>query len=149
MNIWVDADACPVVIREVLIKASQRTLVPLIFVANQHISVPPNAHISSLQVSAGFDVADDEIVKRCAVNDLVITDDIPLAAEILAKDGLAVNFRGEAYDKATIKATLTMRDFMDQIRASGERTGGPKPFSARDKMNFANQIDRMLASRKI
>jgi uncharacterized protein YaiI (UPF0178 family) len=107
-----------------------------------------SAHfLTSLQVSAGFDVADDEIVKRCNANDLVITDDIPLAAEILAKDGLAVNFRGQAYDKATIKATLTMRDFMDQIRASGERTGGPKSFSAKDKMNFANQIDRILATR--
>lgn len=147
MQIWVDADACPTVIKELLIKASQRTMVPLTFVANQPISVPPNAHITSLQVSAGFDVADDEIVKRCNANDLVITGDIPLAAEILAKDGLAVNFRGEAYDKATIKATLTMRDFMDQIRASGERTGGPKAFSAKDKMNFANQIDRILAAR--
>ncbi|MFQ3250660.1 YaiI/YqxD family protein [Glaciecola sp.] len=147
MQIWVDADACPLVIKEVLIKASQRTLVPLTFVANQYISVPPNAHITSLQVSAGFDVADDEIVKRCQPNDLVITGDIPLAAEIIAKDGLAVNFRGEAYDKATIKATLTMRDFMDQIRASGERTGGPKAFSAKDKMNFANQIDRILSAR--
>jgi len=148
MQIWVDADACPTVIRELLVKASQRTMVPLTFVANQHIAVPPNAHITSLQVSAGFDVADDEIVKRCNANDLVITGDIPLAAEILAKDGLAVNFRGEAYDKATIKATLTMRDFMDQIRASGERTGGPKAFSAKDKMNFANQIDRILAARQ-
>ncbi len=147
MQIWVDADACPTVIREMLIKASQRTMVPLTFVANQPISVPPNAHITSLQVSAGFDVADDEIVKRCNANDLVITGDIPLAAEILAKDALAVNFRGEAYDKATIKAILTMRDFMDQIRASGERTGGPKAFSAKDKMNFANQIDRILAAR--
>lgn len=147
MQIWVDADACPIVIKEVLIKASQRTMVPLTFVANQHISVPPNAHITSLQVSAGFDVADDEIVKRCQANDLVITGDIPLAAEIIAKDGLAVNFRGEAYDKATIKATLTMRDFMDQIRASGERTVGPKAFSAKDKMNFANQIDRILSAR--
>lgn len=147
MQIWVDADACPTVIRELLIKASQRTMVPLTFVANQPISVPPNAHITSLQVSSGFDVADDEIVKRCSANDLVITGDIPLAAEILAKDGLAVNFRGEAYDKATIKAILTMRDFMDQIRASGERTGGPKAFSAKDKMNFANQIDRLLRAR--
>jgi uncharacterized protein YaiI (UPF0178 family) len=147
MHIWVDADACPVVIKEVLIKASQRTMVPLTFVANQHISVPPNAHITSLQVSAGFDVADDEIVKRCQAKDLVITGDIPLAAEIIEKNGLAVNFRGEAYDKATIKATLTMRDFMDQIRASGERTGGPKAFSAKDKMNFANQIDRILSAR--
>lgn len=147
MQIWVDADACPTVIRELLIKASQRTMVPLTFVANQPISVPPNAHITSLQVSSGFDVADDEIVKRCSANDLVITGDIPLAAEILAKDGLAVNFRGEAYDKATIKAILTMRDFMDQIRASGERTGGPKAFSVKDKMNFANQIDRLLRAR--
>jgi uncharacterized protein YaiI (UPF0178 family) len=136
------------VVREILIKASQRTLVPLTFVANQHVPVPPNAHISSLRVSAGFDVADDEIVKRCEANDLVITGDIPLASEILAKDALAVDFRGDAYDKASIKATLVMRDFMDQMRASGERTGGPKSFSAKDKMNFANQIDRILASRK-
>jgi uncharacterized protein YaiI (UPF0178 family) len=147
MQIWVDADACPIVVKEVLVKASQRTLVPLTFVANQAISVPPNSHITSLQVSAGFDVADDEIVKRCKSGDLVITGDIPLAAEVIAKGGLAVNFRGEAYDKATIKATLTMRDFMDQIRASGERTGGPKAFTAKDKMNFANQIDRILSAR--
>jgi uncharacterized protein YaiI (UPF0178 family) len=145
MHIWVDADACPGVIREVLVKASQRTSVPLTFVANQHIPVPPNAHINSLRVSSGFDVADDEIVKRCEKQHLVITGDIPLAAEILEKGGQAINFRGEAYDNATIKATLTMRDFMDQIRASGERTGGPKAFSAKDKMNFANQLDRILA----
>jgi uncharacterized protein YaiI (UPF0178 family) len=145
MHIWVDADACPGVIREVLVKASQRTSVPLTFVANQHIPVPPNAHINSLRVSSGFDVADDEIVKRCEKHQLVITGDIPLAAEILDKGGQAINFRGEAYDNATIKAALTMRDFMDQIRASGERTGGPKAFSAKDKMNFANQLDRILA----
>ncbi|MBF7072760.1 YaiI/YqxD family protein [Glaciecola sp. MH2013] len=146
MHIWVDADACPGVIREVLVKASQRTSIPLTFVANQHVPVPPNAHINSLRVSSGFDVADDEIVQRCEPNDLVITGDIPLAAEILEKGGQAVNFRGEAYDNATIKATLTMRDFMDQIRASGERTGGPKAFTAKDKMNFANQLDRIIAA---
>lgn len=148
MHIWVDADACPGVIREVLVKASQRTSIPLTFVANQHIPVPPNAHITSLRVSSGFDVADDEIVLRCEPRDLVITGDIPLAAEVLEKGGQAINFRGEAYDNATIKATLTMRDFMDTIRASGERTGGPKAFSPKDKMNFANQLDRIIASSK-
>lgn len=146
MHIWVDADACPVVVREILYKASQRTLVPLTMVANQHIPVPPNQHINSLRVSSGFDVADDEIVQRCQVGDLVVTNDIPLAAEVIEKGVAAISFKGNAYDKDTIKATLTMRDFMDTIRASGEHTGGPKAFSAKDKMNFANQLDRWLSS---
>jgi len=146
MHIWVDADACPVLIREVLYKASQRTSVALTMVANQYIPVPPNQHINCLVVSAGFDVADDEIVQRCCTEDLVVTNDIPLAAEAIEKGATVINFRGESYDKDTIKATLTMRDFMDTIRASGERTGGPSPFSSKDKMNFANQLDRVLAT---
>lgn len=148
MQIWVDADACPVVVREVLYKASQRTLVPLTMVANQHVPVPPNQHITSLRVSSGFDVADDEIVLRCQPGDLVVTNDIPLAAEVIEKNVEAINFKGVAYDKSSIKATLTMRDFMDTMRASGERTGGPKSYSSRDKMNFANQVDRWLAQAK-
>ncbi len=147
MHIWVDADACPAVIRDILVKASRRTQVPLTFVANQHIPVPPDKHIQSLRVSAGFDVADDEIVKRVESGDIVITSDIPLASDVLAKNAYAINNRGEEFDKSSIKSRLIMRDFMDTMRASGEHTGGPKSFSQRDKQNFANALDRLLAQR--
>lgn len=146
MHIWVDADACPSVVKEILFRASRRTKVPLTLVANHAMPVPPDRHINRVQVSSGFDAADDEIVSRCQSGDLVITSDIPLAAQILEKGGKALNPRGDEYDKSSIRAMLTMRDFMDTLRSSGEHTGGPKAFSQQNKQAFANALDRILAS---
>lgn len=144
MHIWVDADACPAVIKDILFKAARRTKLPLSLVANHFMSVPPDKHITLTQVPSGFDAADDYIVEKCVAGDLVITNDIPLAADVLAKNALALNNRGEEYDKSSIKQILGMRDFMDTMRSSGEHTGGPKAFSQRDKQNFANALDRLL-----
>jgi len=144
MHIWVDADACPAVIKEILFKAARRTKLPLSLVANHSMSVPPDKHITLTQVPSGFDAADDYIVEKCEAGDLVITNDIPLAADVLGKNALALNNRGEEYDKSSIKQILGMRDFMDTMRSSGEHTGGPKAFSQRDKQNFANALDRLL-----
>ncbi|GFD67961.1 UPF0178 protein [Alteromonas sp. KUL156] len=144
MHIWVDADACPAVIKDILFKAARRTKLPLSLVANHSMSVPPDKHITLTQVPSGFDAADDYIVEKCEAGDLVITNDIPLAADVLAKNALALNNRGEEYDKSSIKQILGMRDFMDTMRSSGEHTGGPKAFSQRDKQNFANALDRLL-----
>lgn len=146
MNIWVDADACPVVIKEILFRAADRTRIALTLVANQPISVPRSKYIRTVQVASGFDVADDEIVKRVAAGDIVITADIPLAAEAIAKGAHALNPRGELYTKENIGARLNMRDFMDTMRASGINTGGPPPISRSDRMAFANHLDRLLAS---
>ena len=145
MRIWVDADACPVVIKEILYRAAKRTGTELTLVANQPLSVPPSPLIKTVQVGAGFDVADDEIVKRAEVGDLVITADIPLAAEIIEKGAHALNPRGELYTTENIKARLNMRDFMDTLRGSGIQTGGPKEFSQSDRQAFANALDRLLA----
>jgi uncharacterized protein YaiI (UPF0178 family) len=145
MRIWVDADACPVVIKEILYRAAKRTGTELTLVANQPLSVPPSSLIRTVQVGAGFDVADDEIVKRAEVGDLVITADIPLAAEIIEKGAHALNPRGELYTTENIKARLNMRDFMDTLRGSGIQTGGPKEFSQSDRQAFANALDRLLA----
>ena len=144
MHIWVDADACPAVIKDILFKAARRTKLPLSLVANHSMSVPPDKHITLTQVPSGFDAADDYIVEKCEAGDLVITNDIPLAADVLAKNALALNNRGEEYDKSSIKQILGMRDFMETMRKSGEHTGGPKAFSQRDKQNFANALDRLL-----
>ena len=144
MHIWVDADACPAVIKDILFKAARRTKLPLSLVANHFMSVPPDKHITLTQVPSGFDAADDYIVEKCEAGDLVITNDIPLAADVLAQNALALNNRGEEYDKSSIKQILGMRDFMDTMRSSGEHTGGPKAFSQRDKQNFANALDRLL-----
>jgi len=144
MHIWVDADACPAVIKDILFKAARRTKLPLSLVANHSMSVPPDKHITLTQVPSGFDAADDYIVEKCEAGDLVITNDIPLAADVLGKNALALNNRGEEYDKSSIKQILGMRDFMDTMRSSGEHTGGPKAFSQRDKQNFANALDRLL-----
>ncbi|GMM72546.1 YaiI/YqxD family protein [Alteromonas gracilis] len=144
MHIWVDADACPAVIKDILFKAARRTKLPLSLVANHSMSVPPDKHITLTQVPSGFDAADDYIVEKCEAGDLVITNDIPLAADVLAKNALALNNRGEEYDKSSIKQILGIRDFMDTMRSSGEHTGGPKAFSQRDKQNFANALDRLL-----
>lgn len=144
MKIWVDADACPVVIKEILFKAAQRTQVITTFVANQFIKTPPSAYLKNIQVASGFDVADNEIVKRVGEGDLVITGDIPLAAEVIEKGGHALNPRGEMYTTDSIKQRLNMRDFMDTMRASGVHTGGQAPLSQTDRQNFANNLDRML-----
>jgi len=145
MQIWVDADACPKVIKEMLFRAAQRTGINLTLVANQTLYTPPSPHIRSLQVPSGFDVADNEIVKRLEAGDLVITADIPLAAEVIDKGGLALNPRGEVYSHDNVRALLNMRDFMDTLRSSGIQTGGPPAFSQQDRQNFAAQLDRLLA----
>jgi uncharacterized protein YaiI (UPF0178 family) len=147
MNIWVDADACPVVIKEILFRAAERTGVSLTLVANQPVHTPPSPNIKSIQVVAGFDVADNEIVRRLSAGDLVITSDIPLAAEVIEKGGLALNPRGELYSVENIRARLNMRDFMDSMRASGVHTGGPSVLSLSDRQAFANHLDKYLTRR--
>jgi uncharacterized protein YaiI (UPF0178 family) len=144
MKIWVDADACPLVIKEILFRAAQRTGVQLTLVANQPVRTPPSPNIKSLQVAAGFDVADNEIVQRVEAGDLVVTQDIPLAAEVIEKGGHALNPRGELYSADTIRARLTMRDFMDTMRGSGIHTGGPPALDHGDRQAFANALDRFL-----
>lgn len=147
MKLWVDADACPVVIRDILFKAAKRTGVQLTLVANKPIRVPPGPNIRMLQVAAGFDVADNEIARRVAAGDLVITGDIPLAAEVIEKGAHALNPRGELYSAENIRARLNMRDFMDTLRASGIDTGGQPALSQSDRQSFANHLDRLLAAR--
>lgn len=144
MKIWVDADACPVAIKEILFKASQRTGVTITFVANQYLKVPKLKTINLLQVKSGFDVADNEIIKRLKNGDLVITSDIPLAAEAIEKGGHALSPRGVWYDADSIGTKLNMRDFMDTMRASGIQTGGPPPLSQNNKKEFARFLDRWL-----
>ncbi|MCW8856532.1 MAG: YaiI/YqxD family protein [Kangiella sp.] len=142
---WVDADACPVVIKDILFRAAERTKTPLTLVANQFIRTPPSPYLKAIQVSSGFDVADDEIVQRAEKGDLVITSDIPLAAEVIEKGCQALSPRGELFTKDNIRGRLNMRDFMDTMRSSGIHTGGPPPLSQTDRMNFANHLDRILA----
>lgn len=144
MKIWVDADACPGVIKDILFRAAERTGVQLTLVANHSIPVPKSRHIKFLQVRSGFDVADNEIVKRLDAGDLVITADIPLAADVIDKGGYALNPRGELYTANNIRARLNMRDFMDTLRASGVDTGGPPALSQGDRKSFANQLDKIL-----
>ncbi|WP_256844908.1 MULTISPECIES: YaiI/YqxD family protein [unclassified Pantoea] len=148
MFIWVDADACPNVIKEVLYRAADRTATTITFVANQFLRVPPSPYLRTLQVPAGFDVADNEIVRRCQPGDLVITADIPLAAEVIEKGAAALNPRGERYSPATIRERLAMRDFMDTLRSSGVQTGGPAAMSPRDRQQFANELDSWLTQQK-
>ncbi|KAA5973379.1 MULTISPECIES: YaiI/YqxD family protein [unclassified Pantoea] len=148
MSIWVDADACPNVIKEVLYRAADRTATTVTFVANQFLRVPPSPYLRTLQVPAGFDVADNEIVKRVEPGDLVITADIPLAAEVIEKGAAALNPRGERYSPATIRERLTMRDFMDTLRSNGVQTGGPAAMSPRDRQQFANELDSWLRQQK-
>jgi uncharacterized protein len=144
MKIWVDADACPVVIKDILFKAAIRTKVELTLVANMEMVTPSSEYINSIRVKAGFDVADNEIVKRTDKGDLVITSDIPLAAEVIEKGGLALNPRGEMYSTDTIRARLNMRDFMDTLRSSGIHTGGPPPLGQKERQAFANHLDKFL-----
>ncbi len=144
MKIWVDADACPVVIKEILFRAAKRTGILVTLVANQAIKVPPSDFIKTIRVASGFDVADNEIVKQASEGDLVITSDIPLAAELIEKGAHALNPRGELYSASTIKSILNMRDFMDTLRSSGVQTGGPPPLSQSDRQAFANHLDTFL-----
>lgn len=145
MQIWVDADACPKVIKEILFRAAQRVKCNLLLVANQSLSIPKSPYIKSIRVAPGFDVADNYIVQQVSAGELVITADIPLAAEVIAKGAEALNPRGEIYDPNTIKQKLTMRDFMDEMRGSGVMTGGPPPLSQAERREFANALDRFLS----
>jgi len=144
MKIWVDADACPAVIKDILFKAAERTEVQLTLVANQKIQIPRSRFIDFVQVASGFDVADNEIVKRLEAGDLVITGDIPLAADVIDKGGHALNPRGELYTVENIKARLNIRDFMDTLRGSGINTGGPPALSQSDRKAFADHLDKIL-----
>jgi uncharacterized protein YaiI (UPF0178 family) len=149
VKIYVDADACPSVIRDILYRVSQRTGIEVILVANQALSTPRIPSVRSIQVSQGFDVADNHIVELAEVDDLVITADIPLAAEVIDKGAKALNPRGELYTKSNIRARLNMRDFMDSMRNSGVQVGGgPPPLSQRDRMDFANALDSYIAKFK-
>ncbi len=147
MQIWVDADACPVVIREILIRAATRKQIPVTFVANTAIPLPRSPLLKTLVVSSGFDVADKEIVNRAVSGDIVITADIPLAAELVDNGALALNPRGELYTRETIKARLGMRDFMETMRASGIHGEGQRPQGQGDRKAFADTLDRLLAKR--
>jgi uncharacterized protein YaiI (UPF0178 family) len=144
MEIWVDADACPLVIKEILFRAAKRTGVQLSLVANQPIAVPRWPSIRMIQVPSGFDVADNEIVRRCSSGDLVVTSDIPLAAEVIEKGSYALSPRGEMYTANDIRSRLTMRDFMDTLRSSGIQTGGPPTLSQSDRNLFASHLDTLL-----
>lgn len=145
MQIWVDADACPNVIKEILFRVAERARIVVTLLANQPVAVPRQQYVRAVQVSQGFDVADNEIVLRCEPGDLVITADIPLAAEVIAKGGTALNPRGELYTKENVKARLNMRDFMDTMRSSGIHSGGPPALNQRDRQAFANALDRFIA----
>lgn len=145
MQIWVDADACPKVIKEILFRAAERRKIQLTLVANKLLYCPPSRYIRALQVSAGFDVADNKIAELVETGDLVVTADIPLAAEVIKRGGHALNPRGEFYTRDTIQERLTMRNFMDGLRGSGVDTGGPPIFSQSDRQAFANQLDKFLA----
>ena len=147
MKIWVDGDACPKVIKELLFRVAARTGVLVAFVANQYLSLPAAANISFIQVSAGFDVADHKIIELCAVGDIVITADIPLASAIVKKGAFALNPRGQLYDAGNIGQILAMRDLMENLRGGlmEEGSGGPAPFTTKDRENFANSLDKFMA----
>jgi hypothetical protein len=148
-QIWVDADACPNVIKDILFRAAERTGIAVTLVANQPLRIPRIPSVRALQVGSGFDVADGEIVNQVVAGDLVVTADIPLAAEVIAKGGDALNPRGELYSPDTIRAVLTLRDFMDTMRSSGNVGGGPPPLTLADRNAFAGHLDRWLAHRAV
>lgn len=148
MKIWVDADACPVVIKEILFRAADRVRVLVTLVANQPVNIPPSPFIKFIRVGSGFDIADNEIVKRLDEGDLVVTADIPLAAEVIEKGAYALNPRGELYTVSNIRARLNMRDFMESLRSSGIDTGGPPALNKSDRQAFANQLDKFLTRHK-
>ena len=145
MKIWVDADACPGAIKEILFRAAERCQTEVTLVANQSLATPPSKLVKSLQVASGFDKADDEIVRRVTIGDLVITSDIPLAAEVIDKGCLALSPRGELFNAGNIKARLNMRDFLDTMRSSGFDTGGPPALGQKERKLFADHLDRLLA----
>lgn len=145
MQIWVDADACPKPVKEILFRAAVRANIPLVLVANQHLAVPASPLIRSVQVSSGFDVADNYIVAAAQAGDLLITADIPLAAEAVAKGVAVINPRGEAYTLENVRQRLNMRDFMETMRSSGVVSDGPPPYNQQDRQAFANTLDRLLA----
>ncbi|MGZ8194688.1 MAG: YaiI/YqxD family protein [Methylosarcina sp.] len=145
MHIWVDADACPKAIKDILFRAAERTGITTILVANRFLPTPPSRYIKVMQVKPGFDVADNEIVRRLAAGDLVVTGDIPLAGEVIDKGGYALNPRGELYSRENIRERLNMRDFMESLRSAGVNTGGPSTLNSRDIQAFANQLDKLLA----
>ncbi|MEA3406096.1 MAG: YaiI/YqxD family protein [Pseudomonadota bacterium] len=144
MKIWVDADACPIVIKEILFRAAERTQTEMTLVANHTLQIPPSKLINFLQVNKGFDVADNEIVQRLKSGDLVITNDIPLASEAIDEGATVLSTRGELMTTNNIKARLSMRDFMETMRNSGVDTGGPSSMSQKDRQTFANQLDQLL-----
>jgi uncharacterized protein YaiI (UPF0178 family) len=148
MRIWVDADACPVVIKDVLFRAADRVEIELTLVANKPLRTPPSRFIKSVQVNAGFDVADHYIAQSVQPDDLVVTADIPLAAQVVEKGGLALNPRGQLYTIENVRQLLDMRNFLDELRSSGVQTGGPAPLSKGDRQMFANQLDRLLARQR-
>ncbi len=148
MKIWVDADACPAVIKEILYRAANRAQVPLTLIANQMLRVPPSPWIQALQVPSGFDVADRRIVQESEAGDLVITADVPLAAQVIAKGAVVIDPRGELLNAHNIQERLTMRNFMEGLRSSGVETGGPATLSSADRQAFGNQLDRFLAKRE-
>ena len=144
MHIWVDADACPVAIKEILYRAAERSQLPMTLVANKPLRTPPSRFIHMLQVSRGLDVADNEIARRIGPGDLVITADVPLAADIIGRGGHALNPRGEFYTPENVREHLSIRDFLDALRGSGVQTGGPAPLDQADRKRFADQLDRFL-----
>lgn len=145
MQIWVDADACPNPIKEILFRAADRLRVSLTLVANKPLRIPPSPHIRTIQVGTGFDVADARIAGEMRAGDLVVTADIPLAADVIERGGHALNPRGELYTRDNIREFLSLRSFMDELRASGVETGGPSSFSQSDRQAFARQLDRFLS----
>lgn len=148
MHIWVDGDACPAVVKDILFRAAERTQTPLTLVANKLLRVPPSQYVRALQVAHGFDVADNHIVEQIQPGDLVVSADIPLVSQVIDKGGVALNPRGTFYTTANVKEHLAMRNFMEEMRSSGMEGGGPPPFSQADRQAFANQLDRFLASAK-
>lgn len=144
MQIWVDADACPVAIREMLVRGADRAKIKIVFVANQYLKLPASAFASMIQVEKGFDIADNYIAQQVQPQDLVITQDIPLASEVIDKGALVINTRGEKLTKDNVKARLNVRDFMETMRSSGVHTGGPPPLSNKEKQLFANHLDQWL-----
>ena len=147
MQIWIDADACPVVVKEIIFRAAERLEIHTVLVANRMLRTPPSRFIRAIQVPSGFDVADAHIVDQLAAGDLVITADIPLAAAVLERDAHALNPRGEMYSAANIAERLSMRNFLEELRGSGVQTGGPAAFSAGDRQAFGAALDRFLARR--
>jgi len=144
MQIWVDADACPAVIKEILYRAAQRLRLPTTLVANKPLRTPSSCYLRTIQVARGVDVADSEIARRVEPGDLVITADIPLAADIIGRGAHALNPRGDFYTPDNIREHLSLRDFMEGLRGSGVQTGGPKPLDQTDRKRFADQLDRFL-----